>query len=729
MLQFKRALLATAITASLMVPLSAQAAPPLSAQAVLVNAVQTVASPSINFSRVAPGVTQDMMVADAPGVGMAWLPNGNLLVYRGASIYEYGTVQDSVVNGTPVLTQIAEHPLSFSAGSLSTAGTGSWGLTNGTDGLLYINGGHGVYQIDPATWVATQLSTTQGWLGIAALADGRIVQNSWDWQTNTWNIYLLDPVTKVNAKIYTTNVFVDDVEASSNGLIALALLGNANVFGNQVDIIDTNGTLVNQVSVSGSEGWGSPDGLSFGCGALFSNNSDGSFSEFTFSGPNYTGLATERVIVATDQGNWIRGDLSAVAPDGSLYLAEEEGAVFDNGVYVPTALQHGSHIVRLNNPSCDPLDVPPGVPLNIAPIADAGLAQTVEATGATTMVALSGSATDANGDPLSYLWKDAAGNTVATTAAAQVALPVGVNTLTLVVSDGRGKTGSSTLNVTVQDTTAPVITAPAAVTVVATGAQTAVTLTTPVASDLFPVTFSNPPLTFPVGTTVVTWVATDAYGNSSTTTQSVTVNAPNVATLTAAGISALTAAQLALLTPAQLASLTPVQVVGLSLVQLATLTAAQLASLTPVQVGSMTAANRNLVNTMSGVCSASAPSVSASLSPYSHGDDGHDSDEGRFIIHFSGTGGGTSLKLGAELIIAGYGALSVSNGQMIEFEYENEKTEVEVEGGHVEIEAPSMVLRVTASDACDYTASVEAHPEGLSADNDDDYDPRDDHDD
>jgi len=721
MLQFKRSLLAGAIAASLVAPLSAQA--------VLVNAVQTPASPSINFSRVAPGVTQDMMVADAPGVGMAWLPNGNLLVYRDTSIYEYGTVQDSVVNGTPVLSQVAVHQLTFSAGSLSTAGTGSWGLTNGTDGLLYINGGHGVYQIDPATWVATQLSTTQGWLGIAALADGRIVQNSWDWQTNTWNIYLLDPVTRVNTKIYTTNVFVDDVEASSNGLIALALLGNANVFGNQVDIIDTSGNLVNQVSVSGSEGWGSPDGLSFGCGALFSNNSDGSFSEFTFSGPNYTGLATERVIVATDQGNWIRGDLSAVAPDGSLYLAEEEGAVFDNSVYVPTALQHGSHIVRLNNPSCDPLDVPPGVPLNIAPIADAGLAQTVEATGATTMVALSGSATDANGDPLSYLWKDAAGNTVAITAAAQVALPVGVNTLTLVVSDGRGKTGSSTLNVTVQDMTAPVITAPAAVTVVATGAQTAVTLTTPVASDLFPVTFSNPPLTFPVGTTVVTWIATDAYGNSSTITQSVTVNVPNVATLTAAGISALTAAQLALLTPAQLASLTPVQVVGLSLVQLATLTAAQLASLTPVQVGSMTAANRNLVNTMSGVCSASAPSVSASLSPYSHGDDGHDSDEGRFIIHFSGTGGGTSLELGAELIIAGYGALSVSNGQMIEFEYENEKTEVELEGDHIEIEAPSMVLRVTASDACDYTASVEAHPEGLSADNDDDYDPRDDHDD
>jgi len=717
MLQFKRALLATAITASLMVPLSAQA--------VLVNAVQTVASPSINFPLVAPGVTQDMVVADAPGVGMAWLPNGHMLVYRGTSIYEYGTVQDSTVNGTPVLSQVAVHPLTFSMGSNSTAGTGSWGLTNGTDGFLYINGGHGVYQIDPTTWVATQLSTTQGWLGIAALADGRIVQNSYDWQTNLWNIYLLNPVTRVNTKIYTTSIFVDDVEASSNGLIALALL-----HGNQIDVIDTNGTLVNQVAVSGSEGWGSPDGLSFGCGALFSNNSDGSFSEFTFSGPNYTGLATERVIVATDQANWIRGDLSAVGPDGSLYLAEEEGAVFDNGAYVPTALLDGSHIVRLNNPSCDPLDIPPGVPVNVAPLADAGLAQVVEATGLNTSVTLDGSGSnDPNGDVLTYSWTDALGNVVATTAVATVSLPLGANVLTLTVDDGRGKTASSTVTVTVQDLTAPVVTAPAAVTVTATGVQTAVALSNPLATDLFAVIFNAPPATFPVGITVVTWIATDANGNSATTTQSVTVNVPNVATLTAAGIAALTPAQLALLTPVQLASLAPAQVAALTPAQLASLTPVQLGGLTPAQMATLTPTTQNLVNTLSGVCGVEAPSVSASLSPYSHGDDGHDSDEGRFIVHFSGTGGGTSLALSAELLIAGYGSISVSNGQMIEFEYEDEKTEVEFEEDHLEIEAPSMLLRVSASDACDNSASAEAHPEGLTGDNDDDYDHRDDHDD
>ncbi|MDQ7073862.1 MAG: hypothetical protein Q9O24_01585 [Gammaproteobacteria bacterium] len=196
------------------------------------------------------------------------------------------------------------------------------------------------------------------------------------------------------------------------------------------------------------------------------------------------------------------------------------------------------------------------------------------------------------------------------------------------------------------------------------------------------------------------------------------ITAPTAVVVTAV----VTAVELAALTPAQLALLTPVQ--------LASLTPIQAASLTPAQVASLAPTERNVVNRLNGTCGASAPSVTASLLTYSEGDDGHDSDEGRFIIQFSGSGGGTSLALSAELVIAGYdGSISVSNGQMIEFEYENEKTEVEIEEGKLEIEAPSMVLRVTARDECDNSASAEAYPEGLSGDNDDDYDHRDDHDD
>ena len=56
--------------------------------------------------------------------------------------------------------------------------------------------------------------------------------------------------------------------------------------------------------------------------------------------------------------------------------------------------------------------------------------------------------------------------------------------------------------------------------------------------------------------------------------------------------------------------------------------------------------------------------------------------------------------------------------QVIEFEYENEKTQVETEKGVVEIEAPSMILRVTATDASGNVSVANIQPRGLTGDND-----------
>ncbi len=80
-------------------------------------------------------------------------------------------------------------------------------------------------------------------------------------------------------------------------------------------------------------------------------------------------------------------------------------------------------------------------------------------------------------------------------------------------------------SVTVVDTTAPVITGPANVTEEATGPQTIVVIGSATATDLVgPVAITrNAPATFGLGDTVVTWTATDAYGNFSTGTQMVTV--------------------------------------------------------------------------------------------------------------------------------------------------------------------------------------------------------------
>ena len=77
----------------------------------------------------------------------------------------------------------------------------------------------------------------------------------------------------------------------------------------------------------------------------------------------------------------------------------------------------------------------------------------------------------------------------------------------------------------VADATPPVVTPPSDVTVEATGPQTAVSIGTATATDDVGVVSitSDAPATYPVGTTEVTWTATDAAGNEGTATQDVTV--------------------------------------------------------------------------------------------------------------------------------------------------------------------------------------------------------------
>jgi HYR domain-containing protein len=160
---------------------------------------------------------------------------------------------------------------------------------------------------------------------------------------------------------------------------------------------------------------------------------------------------------------------------------------------------------------------------NANPIADAGADQTLAAGAAgTAVVALEGSASDPDGDPVSYTWAGA--DAFARGATAQLSLPVGTHVLTLTVDDGRGGTGKDTVRITVTgtaaDTTPPVIAAHPNVTVPATGANGALVLyTAPAATDAVD---ANPVVTclpaagsvFAVGTTPVTCTATDAAGNT-----------------------------------------------------------------------------------------------------------------------------------------------------------------------------------------------------------------------
>ncbi len=106
--------------------------------------------------------------------------------------------------------------------------------------------------------------------------------------------------------------------------------------------------------------------------------------------------------------------------------------------------------------------------------------------------------------------------------------PIGITTVTWTATDASGNTATANQTVTIRDTQVPTITAPANVNVSSNTDScyaTNVTLGNATATDnCTNITVSNnAPETFPIGITTVIWTATDASGNTATTTQTVIV--------------------------------------------------------------------------------------------------------------------------------------------------------------------------------------------------------------
>lgn len=103
---------------------------------------------------------------------------------------------------------------------------------------------------------------------------------------------------------------------------------------------------------------------------------------------------------------------------------------------------------------------------------------------------------------------------------------VGTHTITWSATDAAGNVGSATQTLTITDTTAPVVTAPASISVEANATLTTIALGIAAANDsvdgALTATASNTD-PFAVGTHTVTWSATDSAGNVGTATQTVTV--------------------------------------------------------------------------------------------------------------------------------------------------------------------------------------------------------------
>jgi DNA-binding beta-propeller fold protein YncE len=92
--------------------------------------------------------------------------------------------------------------------------------------------------------------------------------------------------------------------------------------------------------------------------------------------------------------------------------------------------------------------------------------------------------------------------------------PVGLTTVTWTVTDDSGNTAIDTQRVTVQDTTAPTITAPSTLSVLVNEPKSSLTGTATDIVDSNPTLTNDAPITFPPGSTIVTWTSTDASGNT-----------------------------------------------------------------------------------------------------------------------------------------------------------------------------------------------------------------------
>jgi hypothetical protein len=290
------------------------------------------ASPAyaIQFSYLDPGYVQEIYSGPlivGQEAGMAWTVGNNLLTRGGSNIYEYSLTQNTNHQGTPLHGQIATHTVS----GLNNSG---YGMTNGNDGYIYAITGGGLQRFDPGNWGASaQTLTSVGGpgYGITTLSDGRIAYAAGGGS----DVYVYDPITLTNSLIYTANTLIDDMAASSANEIVLAGQGNSSLI-----VIDTAGSWINTLSNLIHY----PDGLTFGDGVLstsiFSNNNDGTVTEYVF-GSGFAAAPTLISDIATGGGAY--GDLAAVGPDCAFYVYHAEngsyhgatpgvGTNWDNGV-------------------------------------------------------------------------------------------------------------------------------------------------------------------------------------------------------------------------------------------------------------------------------------------------------------------------------------------------------------------------------------------------------------
>jgi hypothetical protein len=94
-------------------------------------------------------------------------------------------------------------------------------MTKGLNGYIYTQTAGGLQRFDPNNWASAAVYvplTVGGSYGITTLPDGRIAYNA---GPNSANVYIYGPVGGSSTLVYTSPGNIDDIEASSMGVIAL----------------------------------------------------------------------------------------------------------------------------------------------------------------------------------------------------------------------------------------------------------------------------------------------------------------------------------------------------------------------------------------------------------------------------------------------------------------------------------------------------------------------------
>ena len=267
---------------------------------------------------------------------------------------------------------------------------------------------------------------------------------------------------------------------------------------------------------------------------------------------------------------------------------------------------------------------------------------------------------------------------------------LGVSIVSCIASDAAGNAAQIAFNVIVVDSTPPVITPQSDITVTATSSQTNVLVDKPQVFDLvdpFPEITQNIPESFPIGNTLITWIATDFAGNVATAIQKVTVSVlpPKIS------VSDITIEATSEMTPTaeidfgakiiddlsgdtQLSSNVPEALpLGESLITWAALDFAG---------NTVTTTQRVMVtDTM-------PPKVEGVLEPIKVED-----DEGTFTVLYNALDAVDK----SPVITATINGISVPHGQLIKVELDD-SPEVEIERGIIKFEGPHFELTVTATD-------------------------------